>query len=165
MRSRRPLLDLTAETGEPGLSKQDQTFVLRAPTAGLLTWLLPGLGHIYLGQRARGLVLLVTITVTFWTGVAIGGVRDTIDPENRRLWFTAQICTGGHTLAAYALHRWVDRTDNPGHTTYWLSADVGVHYTGVAGLLNLLVIFDAIGRADSSTPTDRRKGRTTGGVP
>ena len=164
MWSRRPLLDVTAETGEPILSNQVHPFVLRAPIAGLLTWLVPGLGHIYLGQRARGLVLLVTITVTFWTGVAIGGVRDTVDPHKRRLWFTAQVCTGGYTLTAYALHRRVDRAGNPTPVTHWSAADIGVHYTGVAGLLNLLVVFDAVGRADPA-PTRRRKGRAAEGAP
>jgi len=147
------------------LSSQVHPFVLRAPIAGLLTWLVPGLGHIYLGQRARGLVLLVTITVTFWTGVAIGGVRDTVDPHKRRLWFTAQVCTGGYTLTAYALHRRLDRAGNPTPVTHWSAADIGVHYTGVAGLLNLLVVFDAVGRADSSAPTRRRKGRAAEGAP
>ena len=35
-----------------------------------------------------------------------------------------------------------------GPAGHWLPADVGVHYTGVAGLLNLLVILDAVARAD-----------------
>jgi TM2 domain-containing membrane protein YozV len=135
--------------------------VLQAPIAGLLAWLFPGLGHFYLGQRARGLVLLVTITITFWAGVAIGGVRGTVDPQERKLWYVAQLCTGGHTLAATALHKWVDRGGTPAPPAHWLSADIGVHYTGVAGLLNLLVIFDAIGRAD---PSRQRKGRVPEGA-
>ena len=157
--------EVIAETGEPILPKQVQPTVLQAPIAGLLTWMVPGLGHIYLGHRGRGLILLATITATFWTGVAIGGVRDTVDPQDRRLWFAAQICSGGNTLAAYALHRWVDRVDNPAPPAYWVSSEVGVHYTGVAGLLNLLIIFDAVGRADPSATAIRRKERTPRGVP
>jgi len=130
------------------------------PVAAFLAWLVPGLGYIYIGERGRGLVCLVTITATFWSGVAIGGVRSTIDPQHRKLWFMAQIATGGNTVAGYALHRALAPNAPPGNpiaeTPNWSAVDVGTHYTGVAGLLNLLVIFDVIGRADS--PSAGRRG-------
>ncbi len=125
--------------------------LLAAPIAGFLAWLVPGLGHLYLGDRTRGLICLVTITATFWTGVAIGSVQGTVDPRERTLWFMAQICTGGNTLAAYGLRGATlekPTPQNPGYIPSWLSVDVGVHYTGVAGLLNLLVILDALSRAE-----------------
>ena len=135
--------------------------VLQVPVAGFLAWLVPGLGHLYLGHRARGLVLLVTITATFWTGVAIGSVQATVDPHERKLWFAAQLCTGANTLAAYALHNRVindvREAAAPAVVPHWLSAEVGVHYTGVAGLLNLLVILDVLVRADPSFI--RRRGK------
>jgi TM2 domain-containing membrane protein YozV len=150
------------------LADQQSTALVRMPVAGFLAWLIPGLGHIYLGHRARGLVCLVTITITFWTGVAIGGVRGTVDPKERQLWFIAQLCTAGNAVAAYALHEGV-RPNPPGNSSvasaHWTSADVGVHYTGVAGLLNLLVIFDAIARADPSAPAPRRRREPKEGVP
>ena len=122
-----------------------------APIVGFLAWLMPGLGHWYLGDRTRGLICLVTITATFWTGVAIGSMQGTVDPRERTLWFMAQVCTGGNTLAAYGLREaTADKStpQNPGYIPSWLSVDVGVHYTGVAGLLNLLVILDALSRAE-----------------
>lgn len=143
--------------------------VLDGPVAGLLAWLIPGLGHIYLGHRGRGLVCLVTITATFWTGVAIGGVHATVDPHERKLWFVAQLCTAGNTLGGYALHRSTmpkAAGKNPtAFTAHWASVDVGIHYTGVAGLLNLLVIFDAVGRAEPSLVPGRSRPRRTGDVP
>lgn len=144
------------------------TSLARMPVAGFLAWLVPGLGHIYLGDRGRGLVCLVTITATFWSGVAIGGVRSTIDPQRRKLWFVAQLGTAGNAIAGYALNLAVAPSANPGEsnpaavTARWAAVDVGTHYTGVAGLLNLLVIFDAIGRADRS-PIVRRKDRPHAG--
>lgn len=143
--------------------------LLTGPIVGFLAWLVPGLGHLYLGHRARGMVCLVTITVTFWTGVAIGGVQGTVDPHERTLWFMAQLCTGGNTLAAYGLHSVVEPHPAAGQRSaavlaHWLSSDVGVHYTGVAGLLNLLVILDALGRADAP-PTTRRRRDHPPGVP
>lgn len=134
--------------------------MFRIPLAGLLAWAIPGLGHFLIGDHARGLVFLVTISATFWTGVAIGGVVDTVDPRKHKLWFVAQICTGGNTLAAVAFHDRVVRAKTASgevlSTSHWGSVDVGVHYSGVAGLLNLLVILDAIARADPSWRARRR---------
>lgn len=133
----------------------------RIPLAGLLSWLVPGLGHALSGEWNRGLVLFVAITATFWTGVAIGGAPGTVDPAKRKLWFTAQLATGGNTLIAYAMHRRMLAAAPEGAKSlpipHWMSAEVGVHYTGVAGLLNLLVIFDAIVRADTTDGRRRRR--------
>ena len=132
---------------------------MRIPLVGFLAWLFPGLAHIYLGYWKRGLVFLVTITVTFWSGIAIGGVRGTVDWRHRKAWFVAELCTGGNTLAAAVLHKSVGLL--PGgegktqpYAGHWVSVDVGVHYAGIAGLLNLLVILDALARADA--PFGRR---------
>jgi len=147
-----------------GTKKQGVESVVRTVMAGFLTWLLPGLGHLYLGQRQRGLVFLITIALTFWGGVAIGGVRGTIHPAQRPAWFIAQLCAGGHTLTAYAIH-----SAMPGGLTrmdpvsrdwpyvgHWLSVEIGVVYAAVAGLLNVLVILDALVRADQAPATAPR---------
>lgn len=149
------------------MSKQVESSVLRAPLAGFLAWVMPGLGHIYLGHRARGLLLMATITATFWSGVAIGGVAGTVNPETRKLWFVAQLCTGGNTLAAASLTSRVmaklPRTQSAPYLGHWSAIDIGVHYTGVAGLLNLLVILDAISRADGPGTGRRNKRQTPQG--
>jgi ABC-type xylose transport system permease subunit len=143
------------------LSHQEAIPITRMPIVGLLAWLVPGLGHIYLGYRSRGLVFLVTITATFWTGVAIGGVQGTVAPRARTLWFVAQLFTAGNALAAYGVHYYVDpvsaRSPKQSVAAHWASAEIGVHYAGVAGLLNLLVIFDVIGCADPSLGSTRRR--------
>lgn len=142
------------------MPNNETSSLIRFPIAGILSWILPGLGHLFLGDKARGMTCLITVTATFWTGVAIGGVRSTVDPQERKLWFMAQICTGGNTVAAYAIHRALkakDTPDSPKFFGHWASVDVGVHYTGVAGLLNLLVMFDAISRADPSYSRRRRR--------
>lgn len=122
--------------------------------AGILAWLVPGLGHWFIRQRARAAILFATITVTFWTGIAIGGVRNTVDPRERSLWFVAQLFTGSHALGAWGLHQVAARSDTPPGP--YFSSEVGVHYTGVAGLLNLLVILDAIGKAEHVSSGGRR---------
>ncbi len=124
---------------------------MRAPIAGLLTWLLPGLGHLYIGERVRGIIFIVAITCTFWTGVAIGGVKNTIDPDGRTAWFAGQICAGGHTLVALTISRFV--ADPPESEPYLRigygpSEEISVVYTGICGMLNILIIFDVLVRAD-----------------
>ena len=132
--------------------------VARVPLAGLLAWLVPGLGHIFVGERVRGLIYLITITVTFWGGIAIGGVRDTVDPKGRTTWFMAQTCMGVQGLATYS---WAERLRRhpeagPGGPAHHRSVDTAVVYTGVAGLLNLLAILDALVRADLAPVRSRR---------
>lgn len=143
------------------LTEATQQGFARIPLAGLLAWIIPGAGHLFIGERTRGLIFLVVITLTFWTGVAVGSVQGTVAPQSRKLWFAAQLGTGGNALAGYALHELVDpksaNSPIPIAKGNWLSAEVGVHYTGVAGLLNLLIIFDAVARADSSLRTGRRR--------
>ena len=144
------------------MTEQQTPLMHRMPIAAFLAWLVPGLGHIYVGHRGRGIICLVTIIVTFWSGVAIGGVQSTVAPRARKLWFVAQLGTGGNTLAAYALHCRVDpetaRSGTVAVVALWSASEIGVHYTGVAGLLNLLVIFDAVARAEA--PIKRRRSQS-----
>jgi len=168
LRPRRALPDVTFR-GVASLSNAETNALVRVPLAGLMAWLVPGLGHILVGERGRGLVFFVTITATFWTGVAIGGVQNTVDPQKRKLWFVAQLFTGGNTVTAYALNRRVSqsfvRAGSTGVAGHWLSGDIGIHYTGVAGLLNLLVILDAVGRADPTAGRQRVRHAIRTGAP
>lgn len=132
-------------------SVADPAGMFRAASAGLLGWIVPGLGHIFIGDRVRGVICLAAIVLTFWTGIAIGGVRGTVDPRERSLWFMAQLCAGANAGIAYVIREnvstsegRVDRASPPS----WVSSEIGVHYTGVAGLLNILVILDAMARAE-----------------
>jgi hypothetical protein len=43
--------------------------------AGLLSWILPGAGHWMLGHRGLAVVFFVAISLPFWVGLAIGGIR------------------------------------------------------------------------------------------
>ena len=121
--------------------------VPRAVAAGALAWLVPGLGHIFLGQKRRGAILLVVIAVTYWAGVAVGGVGSTIKPAERTAWFLAQVCAGVHTIGAYVWGQNEPHTI-PDVKAGFVAEDVAVIYTGVAGLLNILIILDALASAD-----------------
>ncbi len=117
--------------------------------AAVLSWLVPGLGHVYLGHRARGVIILVAIGLAFWAGVAIGGIKTTVQPTERQAWFAAQVCTGVHAMAVVALSKRLE--DKPPYeysryVAYYPVDDIAVVYTGVAGLLNVLVILDVLAR-------------------
>ena len=141
------------------------------PAAALvLAWLVPGVGHMYIGRPARGVIILLTIAATFWAGVAVGGVL-TVDRYDEPWWFVAQIFAGVHGLVGYyrqkrdydELAREIDGSPTMARNTDGsvprsvahqklaakglfpptTTASVARVYAGVAGLLNLMCIFDA----------------------
>ncbi len=143
----------------------DSSF-FRTPIAIVLAWLIPGLGHIYLGDRRRGGILCATVTLTFLIGIAIGGVTvvSPVKPSQNVVsrtgapvmtsswWFFAQALNGSYAVVTYQINKAV--TDgNPTDPRYylaWPSGDVGSVYTGIAGLLNLLIILDVLVRASGT---------------
>ena len=124
------------------------------PLAAVLAWLIPGMGHWYLGYRDRAIVFFVTITVTFWGGVALGGVRSTVNAGENGPWLAAQLCAGPQTFAALM---WGKSLPKPSissasydrYEASYPASDISVVYAGIAGLLNLLVIIDALARSES----------------
>lgn len=148
--------------------------------AGILAWLIPGAGHVYMRRTLRGVIICICINGLFWTGVAFGGIF-TVEPLKQRWWFTAQMCTGVSGVAAWyrqeqyrraITEKFEDpelRTPIPPPPTrqrkalpgeWWKTynealagkglslsypADtVARAYAGVAGMLNLMCIFDAV---------------------
>lgn len=107
----------------------------------LLAWLIPGAGHWYLGLCARGVVICVTICVTFFLGMVLGSM-EIIDPQYAKGWFLAQVLGGLPALMGAALQ---DKAE-PITAIYGRGVDLGQVYTGVAGLLNMLCIIDVLGR-------------------
>lgn len=137
------------------------------PLAAVLAWLIPGLGHWYLGYRDRAVIIFVTVVVTFWGGVALGGVRSTFNVQENGPWLAAQLCTGPQAIVGLMAAKSLPKPP-PGSTLVdryeasYPSADIAVVYSGVAGLLNLLVIIDAVARADAgmgATPARSPPGR------
>lgn len=138
----------------------------------VLAWLVPGAGHAYLGRLRRGAIIFVTVSATFWTGVAIGGVM-TVDYHNERWWFAAEMLSGIHGLIGWHRQQKVyeELTANPlvgdapppgaSDRTAWNARIDGAlakeglaleapldtvarAYAGVAGLVNLMCVFDAV---------------------
>jgi len=127
----------------------------RAIIAGGLAWLLPGLGHWYLGHKHRAIIFLIVTSVTFWAGVAIGGVRTTVTPRDNGPWIAAQLCMGPEALVALYMSNNLAldamKAGEPNkYKASWPSSNISVVYAGIAGMLNVLVMIDAIARADGS---------------
>lgn len=143
------------------MKRQDPnpTFNLHAAIA---TWLLPGMGHIILGQRKRGVILMITIS-TIWTiGLLIGGmsVIDSLQaPENKQrrfsAWYLGQSLIAPSLVVNWHLHKlqdeyggyhpdlYIDSKVNY-QPSYGKVGEQGILYTALAGLLNLLAILDVI---------------------
>ena len=155
------------------MSKDKDSFEPNPVVAAVLAWIMPGAGHLYLRRRARGLVVLVTITLLFWGGVALGGAM-TVSSQAEPWWFAADMLTGVHGLAGWQHQQRVyarvyqETMQKAAKEGRWPESpyaradlvekelarqklalvppvDTAARaFSGVAGLLNLLCIFDAL---------------------
>ena len=124
------------------------------PLVALLAWLVPGAGHFYLGLRKRALLLFIAIELTYFIGLYIGTIR-VVDPAQSMFWFVAQIFAGLNTIVArlWAVSHYAKSTPV---LIYDWSYSMAVLYTGIAGLLNLLAVFDSVIRAGQASPDQTR---------
>jgi len=156
----------------------------RAIQAGVLTWILPGAGHFFLGHRKLAIVFFVAITFPFLTGLAVGGIVNSVNPRTNQWLFLAEMGVGGYTVPGYLVTQKIERgildelgfkaipLDDPhGHSAeyhawvnarakyvgYYPQSDVATIYLATAGLLNILAILDATSRAQTGgLPTFHR---------
>jgi hypothetical protein len=106
-----------------------------APLAG---WLLPGLGHFIQRRYIRGVLLMLSVFIMFFSGLAMQGkvysfnVGDLLDI----LGFIGDLGSG----ALYFIARAMDWGIGNIHRAV---ADYGTKYIVVAGLLNVIAAVDA----------------------
>jgi TM2 domain-containing membrane protein YozV len=129
--------------------------------AAVLAWLLPGAGHLYAGHFVKGSGGLVLVLGLFLWGLFLSN-GEAVSLENEQghpYAFLAQIGAGAPTLAglAYAHGKFPGdfKLDRPRKGEARLRAaeyartlpdvDSGLLFTMIAGLLNLLLIHDALG--------------------
>lgn len=116
-----------------------------------IAWLVPGGGHLYLGKRGRGLLLLFSVLSMFVLGLTSRGAF--FQPQTGDLLTTIIYCGGflGDVLSGfpYFLAVWMGyaQPDMPG-----MMHDYGTKFLVSAGLLNVLAMVDAfeiaVGRKD-----------------
>jgi len=129
--------------------------------AGLLAWLIPGAGHYYAGHKLKGIVSAVLILGLFVAGVGIskGECVSLREPDGHKFAFMGQIGAGLPTFLALAYNHqklpglrpgYVDLLEETGgHTgeayaSHLPNNDTGLLFTMIAGLLNLLLVHDAL---------------------
>ncbi len=130
------------------------------PTAAILAWLWPGLGHIQLGERRRGFLVMFGVLFLFLGGVLIGGV-DAVDRREDRLWFFAQLLCGPIAMGVDVVNQSIVQTLPADWEARYQLGDpdvrgqlrqkglghvneMGTLYSALAGLMNLVAILDAL---------------------
>lgn len=153
--------------------------------AAFLAWLLPGLGHWYQGRRHKAVLFFVCILGTFIYGLYLGEGRVVYASwrdNDHRLPYLCQVGVGLPALPALIQAKraqplqfpflWQDfmappKTVSP--PTHGIPADdlddlhkrlhrfweLGTVYTMIAGLLNVLAIYDAWGGPAYSVPAKK----------
>jgi hypothetical protein len=141
---------------------------LRNPKiAAFLAWLVPGMGHFYQGRIGKGILYSACILSLYFTGLAMGEgkivywrwVNPMANPEKFCLYYLGQFFVGlpalpaliQGTLKHYGLNPilWGLMAEpdanvlNGLHPRLGKLVEIGSMYTAVAGLLNVLAIYDA----------------------
>lgn len=161
-----------AQESEPAsLSDQQIEVDLRNPVvAALWAWIWPGAGHIYQRRYAKGTLFMVCVLGIYFFGLTLGSghvVYASWRPSDKRWQYICQLGVGAPALPALVQSRQVKRTGKPWgsgfmappinisddsnvaddlstlHLRYHTFFEMGTLYTMIAGLLNVLVIYDA----------------------
>ena len=144
----------------------EQVVDLKDPLfAALLGWLIPGLGHLYQGRTAKGLLFMISILSTFFFGLSISegkAVYAWWSQDDWRLPYMCQLAVGLPATPALVQSYLVRNGKQPilggimapptdsRELDSWYKQlnhylELGMVYTMIAGLLNVLAIYDAWG--------------------
>ena len=104
----------------------------------LASWAIPGAGHLWLGRRSKGLILLIALPLMFAIGLAIRGRLAPFD-FNDLLVSLAAAADLGIGLPYFIASALGYGSGDVRAVTY----EYGCTFLIVAGLLNLLVVIDA----------------------
>jgi hypothetical protein len=116
----------------------------------LAGWLVPGGGQYLLGRKPRATVFFFAVTLTYLAGMALADFGN-VSLERHTYYFLAHVFNGGETILAWLLTMGVVEDHVPTHFGIH-TGDIGILYTAVASLLNLIVIMDAYGIAAGVSP-------------
>ncbi|HYX19502.1 MAG TPA: DUF6677 family protein [Thermoanaerobaculia bacterium] len=107
--------------------------------AMVLAWLVPGLGHYYLGRRRTAVAFALIVAVTFLLGLSFQGRLYTVE-EGQPLTILATFAVYGAGLLNVVARA---VSENPGGTILSPTYEYGCAYLLTAGLMNLLLVLDA----------------------
>jgi len=120
------------------------TAPLRSPLLiGVISWLIPGAGHLLLGRRGRAAIIFAAVLVAFAAGVLMrgplfqpGSTGDILSRLIQYGGFLGDLASGLFYIVAAGLG--YGPADVAGH-----NADYGSKFIVAAGLLNILAMVDA----------------------
>jgi hypothetical protein len=154
---------------------------LRRPdVAAFWAWFWPGAGHLYQRRYAKGMLFMVCILSTYFYGLALGGGHSVYASfrENDRRWqYICQVGVGLPALPALVQSYRVFNNkpplygdimapprevspDNLDKLAIWHQRypfEMATLYTMVAGLLNVLAIYDAYAGPMTAPPEEEKK--------
>lgn len=144
--------------------------------AAVLAWLVPGAGHLLQGRLGKALLYFVCVGGLYGYGLWLGTGKIVYYRWDQKEWswpYLAQCGVGAAALPA--LNRdttspsWDDALDQL-HREKGRDIDLARLFTIVAGLLNMLVIFDAFAgpalkNEEARLLLERRNSQPAGGKP
>ncbi len=107
--------------------------------AMILAWLVPGLGHFYLGRRRTAVAFALIVAATFLAGLSFQGRLYTIE-DGQPLTILATFAVYGAGLLNLVARGVLE---NPAGTILSPTYEYGCAYLLTAGLMNLLLVLDA----------------------
>jgi len=124
--------------------------ILFTVTVGLAAWCVPGAGYYLLKESKRGVLVCVTVVLTFLIGLSVGSIG-VIDKIGAKPWYVAQVM---NSPAVMIIGKHVAQTrdgTNP-YKVFGRQAEIGQIYTSISGLLNLLCVVNAVYIAHTRHP-------------
>lgn len=124
----------------------------------VLGWIVPGMGHIAIGHRRRGLLILIGVVFLVLCGVLVGGI-DAVDHKNDGLWFIAQVWCGpivvGVDLMNQAFVAPLPISQRATLVGLSHANEIGTLFIAMAGLMNFVVLLDVL-HAKKNEDLERR---------
>jgi hypothetical protein len=131
----------------------------------VLGWILPGMGHIAIGHKSRGFLIMFGVLFLILSGVLVGGI-DAVDHKNDGLWFIAQVWCGPIVLGIDLMNQaWIAPLPiSERATLVGLSHanEIGTLFIAMAGLMNFVVLLDVL-HAKTNDDLEKRT-ETSGGA-
>ena len=134
--------------------------------AALLGWCLPGLGHISIGQKRRGIYICLGAMFLIICGILIGGI-DAVDHKNDFLWFLAQVGAGPVVILIDICTQNLIASLSVDEKVSFVGLshvnEIGTLFVAMAGLMNIVMMLDVLYRepdCDIEQPLIRREGDT-----
>jgi len=116
-------------------------------TAIVLGWLLPGLGHVSVGQKRRGFLIMGGALFLVFCGTLVGGI-DAVDHNKDGLWFIAQVWCGPVVVGIDLLNQTfiapLPIADKVALVGLSHANEMGTLFIAMAGLMNFVVLLDVI---------------------